>query len=66
MSRSVANFLDALAAVVGGNIVYFLLEKHLPSAAHHALFKIDLGMVVDFCICLVFFLIIKALAPRSE
>jgi len=66
MSRSVANFLHALAAVVGGNALYFLLEKHLPAPAQHALFKIDLGIAVDFCICLVFFLIIKTLAARSD
>jgi len=66
MSRSAANFLHALAAVVGGNALYFLLEKHLPAPARHALFKIDLGMVVDFGICLVLFLIIKALAGRGD
>ena len=66
MTRSAANFLHALAAVVGGNVLYFIVEKHLPAPAHHVLFKLDLGMVVDFCICLVFFLIIKALAGRGE
>ncbi|MGA8154345.1 MAG: hypothetical protein WB952_25600 [Terriglobales bacterium] len=66
MSRSAANFLHALAAVLGGNAIYFLSEKYLPPPAHHMLFKVDLGMVVDFCICLVFFLIIKAFAARSD
>jgi len=66
MSRSVSNFLHALAAVLGGNALYFLLEKHLPAQARHALFRADLGMVVDFCICLVLFLIIKTLAARSD
>jgi len=66
MSRSAGNFLHALAAVLGGNALYFLLEKYLPAPARHTLFKIDLGVVVDFCICLVLFLIIKTLAARSE
>jgi hypothetical protein len=66
MSRSTVNFLHALAAVVGGNALYFLLEKYLPAPARHALFKVDFGMVVDFCICLVFFVVIKALAGRSD
>lgn len=66
MSKSSSNFLQALAAVVGGNALYFMLEKYLPAPAHHALFKADFGMVVDFCICLVFFLIIKALAARRD
>jgi len=66
MSRSTVNFLHALAAVVGGNALYFLLEKYLPAPARHALFKVDFGVVVDFGICLIFFAVIKGLAGRDE
>ena len=66
MSRSATNFLHALTAVLGGNAVYFLVEKYLPAAARHSLFKMDLGMGVDFCICLVLFLIIKSLASPDD
>ena len=66
MSGSATNFLHALAAVLGGNALYFLVEKYLPPAARHSLFKMDLGMVVDFCMCLALFLIIKSLAGRSD
>jgi len=66
MSKSFANFFHALVAVIGGNALYFLLEKYLPRAARHSLFQIDLGMVVDFCFCLAFFLIIKTLAGNNE
>jgi len=62
MSRSAANFLHALVAVLAGNAVYLLLEKHLPVAARHQVFKFDWGMVVDFWFCLVFFGIVKGVA----
>jgi hypothetical protein len=47
------NFLEALVAVLAGNAIYFLLMPHLPRAARHALFKEDLGLLVDFTICAV-------------
>jgi ABC-type tungstate transport system substrate-binding protein len=61
MSKSIVNILQALAAVVVGNAMYFLVERYLPAGARHTLFKIDLGMVVDFCFCLVVFGIIKTI-----
>jgi hypothetical protein len=48
--------------VLVGNAAYFWLEKYLPVRAHHAPFKIDLGMVVDFWFCLVVFGVIKTVA----
>jgi hypothetical protein len=65
VSKSTANFWQALAAVLLGNVIYFLIEKHLPAGAHHSPFKIDLGMVVDFWFCLVVFGIIKTVAART-
>jgi hypothetical protein len=66
MSKSTANFLQALGAVVVGNAIYFLLEKYLPVRARHEPFKIDLGIVVDFWFCLVVFGIIKTVAGRKR
>jgi len=53
------NFLQSLIAVIAGNIVYFLLMPHLPVAARHNPARLDLGVVVDFWICLVFLGAIK-------
>jgi hypothetical protein len=53
------NFLDALAAILAGNAIYFLLMPHLPRAARHALFKEDLGLLVDFAICAALFVAVK-------
>jgi len=66
MSKSTANFLQTLAAVVVGNAIYFFLEKHLPVAARHVPLQIDLGIVVDFWFCLVVFGIIKTMAGRKR
>jgi hypothetical protein len=66
MSKSAANFLHALVAVLAGNAAYFLVEKYLPARAHHVPFKIDLGMVVDFWFCLVVFGIIKTVAAQMH
>ncbi|HXZ32990.1 MAG TPA: hypothetical protein VEH30_11975 [Terriglobales bacterium] len=66
MSQSTANFFHALAAVLAGNTIYFLLEKHLPVRAHHSPFKIDWGMLVDFWFCLVVFGVIKTVAARRR
>jgi len=66
MSKSTANFFEALAAVVVGNAIYFFLEKYLPVGARHVPFQIDLGIAVDFWFCLVVFGIIKTMAGRKR
>jgi len=66
MSKSTANFFQALAAVLVGNAIYFLAEKHLPAGARHAPFQLDLGILVDFWFCLVVFGIIKTIAGRKS
>jgi hypothetical protein len=45
--------LRALAAVLVGNAIYFLLLMPLlPPRARHEPFQIDLGLVIDFGLCL--------------
>ena len=42
-----------LAAVLGGNLLYFgVLYPYLPPAARHRPSELDLGLLVDFWICL--------------
>lgn len=44
--------LRALAAVLAGNALYFLLlTQHLPGWARHRPFALDAGLLVDFAIC---------------
>jgi hypothetical protein len=53
------NFLQALVAIVLGNVVYFLLMPSLPQVARHRPFQIDLGMLLDFWFCLVAYGLIR-------
>ena len=46
------NFVESLIAVLTGNAVYFLLLPHLPELARHHPQHLDLGLVVDFWLCL--------------
>lgn len=54
------NFLQALLAIILGNVVYFALLPTLPLAARHQPFRVDLGMVLDFSMCLVFYGLIRS------
>jgi energy-converting hydrogenase Eha subunit A len=54
------NFLQALLAIILGNVVYFALVPSLPLIARHRPFRVDLGMVIDFWFCLVIYGLIRA------
>lgn len=48
-----AGIWRSLAAVVIGNALYFFaLLPHLPAQARHTAFRLDLGLIIDFWICL--------------
>lgn len=64
------NFWQSLIAVVVGNAIYFLLMPKMPRLARHTTFKFDLGLVVDFWICLVIYGLLELFkrwrSPRRE
>jgi hypothetical protein len=53
------NFLQALLAIILGNVVYFALVPSLPPVARHRPLQLDLGMVLDFWFCLVAYGLIR-------
>jgi hypothetical protein len=53
------NFMQALCAVILGNVAYFLLAPSFPPIARHHPLKADLGMLIDFWFCLVAFGLIR-------
>ena len=57
------NFLQALLAIVLGNLAYFFLAAHLALPRHHP-FQPDPGLLVDFLICLGFYVLIRSAAKR--
>jgi hypothetical protein len=52
MKPITAKWLKYLIAVLVGNGLYFALNPYLPEPARHHPFKIDLGTLVDFWLCL--------------
>ncbi len=60
------NLLHSLAAVVVGNVVYFLvLWPLLPPAARHGIGRLDLGLAVDFWVCLAVYGVIALILRRK-
>jgi len=53
------NFLQALLAIILGNLLYFALVPSLPPAAQHHRFRVDLGTAVDFFFCVVAYGLIR-------
>jgi hypothetical protein len=52
--------LKQLIAIVLGNLLYFfLLMPHLPPAGRHYPDRLDLGLLVDFWVCVVLYGIIE-------
>ena len=69
MKLNLAQWLRYLVIVIIGNALYFLAMPHLPPAARHQRFKLDLGTLVDFWFCLVVFGVfelIRYLAKRRK
>lgn len=55
------NFLQALLAIILGNVLYFALLPSLPVIARHRPFRVDVGMVIDFWFCLVIYGLIRTM-----
>ena len=53
------NFLQALLAILLGNVVYFALFPSLPPVARHRPLHLDLGIILDFSFCLVAYGLIR-------
>ena len=41
----------ALLAVLLGNLAYFAAMPKLPPSVQHAPGRLDLGLLLDFCVC---------------
>ena len=54
----------ALLAVLLGNLMYFTLMPRLPIAARHVPFRLDLGLLVDCCLCTAVFVMLSLARRR--
>ncbi len=51
--------LRYLIAIIAGNAIYFAIEPHLPGFARHQLYTVDWGVILDFCLCLICYGVIR-------
>ena len=59
------NFQRSLAAVLLGNLIYFLIMPGLPVAARHN-HQWDLGLLIDFAICSLLYVLFGKLLPEKK
>jgi hypothetical protein len=63
--RVLQRLARALAAILAGNVLYFLVAwPRLPEAARHRPFALDVGLAIDFAICVVIYAALGRLARR--
>ena len=55
---------ESFFAVVLGNIIYFAVAPLLPASLQHELFRPDLGLVLDFLVCLGVFAVTRLVRTR--
>jgi hypothetical protein len=57
---------QTIAVVVGNLLYFFLLMPHLPVAGRHRPDQLDLGLVVDFWICVVVYGVVELVDRRLK
>jgi hypothetical protein len=56
---TIRRWAEYLVAVLAGNIIYLAIEPQLPSPLRHRMFKVDLGLALDFLICVTLYGLIR-------
>jgi hypothetical protein len=57
---------EYLLAVLGGNIIYLAIEPQLPNTLRHRMFQVDLGLAMDFLICVVLYGLIRLVRGSGD
>jgi hypothetical protein len=69
LSRGVSTarrWAEYLLAVLGGNVLYMLIEPQLPIVFRHRLFHVDLGLGLDFAICVGLYGLVRLARGQSN
>ncbi len=53
------NWMRMLLAILLGNVIYFAAQPVLPEVLTHHLFKVDIGLILDFCVCAAIYLLLR-------
>ena len=57
---------EYLVAILAGNIVYLFVEPRLPTALQHRFSRIDLGLAIDFLICVAAYGLVRLVRTWSS
>jgi ABC-type uncharacterized transport system permease subunit len=57
---------QTIAVVVGNLLYFFVLMPHLPPAGRHRPDRLDLGLIVDFWVCVVLYGVIELVDRRRQ
>ena len=57
---------EYLVAILAGNVVYLFIEPGLPAVFRHRLFRIDLGLFIDFLICVGAYGLVRLVRPLNS
>ncbi|HSY12871.1 MAG TPA: hypothetical protein VK976_11835 [Verrucomicrobiae bacterium] len=55
---------QTIAVVVGNLLYFFVIMPHLPAAGQHRPDRLDLGLIVDFWICVVLYGVVELVDRR--
>jgi hypothetical protein len=50
---------EYLVAVLAGNVAYLFIEPQLPAAMRHRMFRVDLGLAIDFLMCVALYALVR-------
>lgn len=64
-ARRSRQWADYLLAILGGNVLFLLLEPRLPAPFRHQIFRIDAGLGLDFAICVGLYGLIRLASARK-
>jgi hypothetical protein len=56
---SIPNFWRSLLAIVAGNLIYYSMMRFLPAPLQHQIYRVDLGLALDFCLCVACYALVK-------
>ena len=62
----VRRWSEYLVAILAGNIVYLFVEPQLPTALQHRFSNIDLGLAIDFLICVTAYGLVRLVRAWSS
>lgn len=59
LPETIHNWMRMLLAVLLGNLIYFASLPWLPEGVQHNLYQFDAGLVLDFGICAVIYILLR-------